>query len=457
MDMLIRIAGSRVWAAMLLFIAMLAVSFAFAFLWERHWDSVEQQRLFEEQRRARIAELRRLAELEPEPEKDILDRTIRFERDGSPRILITRYRSNVNFSPVLTTLDGTPVPMKPEDDWLRLLGREFTRIGWEYGPDSPAKYGRRAPPKWYRSFRWGWKLEGNYFYMTDRGWIAHYDQTSRLPDLYLSPSGMRDSPPAPDDRFGKAVWSWLGDDHRAIVDEGRVYILQDKAPRHSHLVHTARTQKLGVTRFYRKSAGRKSVTYFLVVDGNDIIIINNKYVTLATITLPEGFLSWDFDLTFVNEDDSGPYIVWRDAYSEQPGRAYIFDGQGKQTATYQWPDWEEQKPYVSAPIPEKTGWSFGRKTAVGGLLVISLLSAGFIFSHARRHYLTRVEIVAWTAFVIATGLAGLVAYFAMRDFSLLVNCSSCEGRRPVDRIACPRCGSDFDRGELIGIEIIDPV
>jgi hypothetical protein len=89
------------------------------------------------------------------------------------------------------------------------------------------------------------------------------------------------------------------------------------------------------------------------------------------------------------------------------------------------------------------------------ILSLSALCAVAAWVLGRRAHRSARSLLAWTAFVFAFNLAGLLVFRLVADWPTLVPCPACRRRRPVARDACPACGQTWEAPAATGIEIMD--
>jgi len=88
------------------------------------------------------------------------------------------------------------------------------------------------------------------------------------------------------------------------------------------------------------------------------------------------------------------------------------------------------------------------------LLTITLLSAvlaWYCFRRHRRYYQPYSGV--WFAFILLTGLPGLVGYLFHRRWPVLEKCPACGHVVPRDRETCAKCGAAFPPPALKGSEV----
>jgi len=102
------------------------------------------------------------------------------------------------------------------------------------------------------------------------------------------------------------------------------------------------------------------------------------------------------------------------------------------------------------------GWTHTRELLVW-ILGLSGLFALIAFFQARKAHFAGRSVLAWTAFVFAFNLAGLIVFRLVADWPRQTTCPHCRKPRPIDRSHCPSCNSGWEPAETRGTEIIDTV
>ncbi len=75
----------------------------------------------------------------------------------------------------------------------------------------------------------------------------------------------------------------------------------------------------------------------------------------------------------------------------------------------------------------------------------------------RRYRLAAGASVAWTLFMLAFGLPGVLTFFCAQEFPRREACSNCGKPRAVDREQCEHCAAGFPPPAKVGIEIFEPL
>jgi hypothetical protein len=86
--------------------------------------------------------------------------------------------------------------------------------------------------------------------------------------------------------------------------------------------------------------------------------------------------------------------------------------------------------------------------------VISIPLAMMCYRHHRRY--GRVAAVAWSVYVLMTGVPGAIGYWLHRRWPPAVRCPRCELPSPCDREECLYCAAEFPLPTANGTEILQP-
>jgi hypothetical protein len=65
--------------------------------------------------------------------------------------------------------------------------------------------------------------------------------------------------------------------------------------------------------------------------------------------------------------------------------------------------------------------------------------------------------VVWAAFILFSGIPGLLAFVAVQEWPFREPCPQCRKLRTVDRNTCAHCGAEFAPPEKNGTEIFEPL
>ena len=96
------------------------------------------------------------------------------------------------------------------------------------------------------------------------------------------------------------------------------------------------------------------------------------------------------------------------------------------------------------------------------IILISFATAALIcvpigWWFALRYKFSRATRFGWAAFLLLSGVPGLLAFLSVHDWPARVPCPNCKKPRAVDLDQCPHCGSEFPAPEKTGIEIFEPL
>ena len=266
-----------------------------------------------------------------------------IEKDGTPRIHVRRSDSDVV---EITELNGTPVASVTKPEPSKRVMKRAAEFYWREAADKDTGYARPG----YRKFRWGSTLYDGYFFLKDVGWIVHYDGKTRLPDFYVSPSGVHDSPPGPDDRFREGpglryLAKVEGKARKGVSTRERFFAFCEEAPHRMEVIYTARAKRFKVTNLRRRRkkdpasefSEYDNVYMFAILDGNNIVTMDHRGNVETTVTVPEGILRSGHVFLW-NDEDVGPLVVWPPAGDGEPNRVLVFDRDGNQIAEHEWTD-----------------------------------------------------------------------------------------------------------------------
>ena len=95
--------------------------------------------------------------------------------------------------------------------------------------------------------------------------------------------------------------------------------------------------------------------------------------------------------------------------------------------------------------------------AIGANAVAAMWCICVVLWACRRYAISRPLFFAWTALVLLTGLAGLLAFLSIYDWPARENCAACKRKRVVTRDTCEHCGAPFPPPPRDGTEIFDTV
>lgn len=89
--------------------------------------------------------------------------------------------------------------------------------------------------------------------------------------------------------------------------------------------------------------------------------------------------------------------------------------------------------------------------------VSALLCVPIGWSLSRRYNFSNPSRFGWAAFLLLSGLPGLLAFISVHDWPARLSCPNCKKPRPVDLDQCQHCGAEFPLPEKTGIEIFEPL
>jgi hypothetical protein len=90
-----------------------------------------------------------------------------------------------------------------------------------------------------------------------------------------------------------------------------------------------------------------------------------------------------------------------------------------------------------------------------GLLAAILICVPLGGVICRRYSFSFKSIVAWTGFLLFTGIPGLLAFLSAHEWPARESCPQCGRKRIVDRERCEHCGAAFPPPDRLGIEIFE--
>ena len=95
-------------------------------------------------------------------------------------------------------------------------------------------------------------------------------------------------------------------------------------------------------------------------------------------------------------------------------------------------------------------------------ILISVATAVFICMPiglwlGRRYNFTNPTLFGWLAFLLLSGLPGLLAFLSVHEWPARVSCPKCGKLRAVDLDPCQHCGAQFPPPDKTGIEIFEPL
>jgi hypothetical protein len=101
-----------------------------------------------------------------------------------------------------------------------------------------------------------------------------------------------------------------------------------------------------------------------------------------------------------------------------------------------------------------TQWQ-GRVETSERVLLYSLVFALIALAWARSAGMSWPRVWAWTIFVLAFNLVGLITFRLVADWPVRVPCPECRRKRPIEENKCPHCGAGWPLPAARGIEIFD--
>ena len=377
---------------------------------------------------------------------------VAVEKDGTPRFVGYDFQRELAF---VYELDRRLVARVPLRDW------EGKIIPW----------GMLAYPKTYYTFFHFFNYNSRYrsdwryyrglgmsdlpiYYLPSERYIVKYDPETRLPDYYISPSGLSPQLPSARDRFQqlRILWGKQEEDF-FLFFHGQVHRLVLKARRMKEIYRaragTLRVKVLRESKEKKTKEGERIVThrYFVwVLDGSDLLLMDIDGTVRARLQIPTQMVSRR--TINVGLGDNDLMAVWngrnfRRAEKDQSGQVLVFDKDGARIATHRWE--------LSG---QRGGPSVGEIIAVA---VFWLLALGLYLWHARKHALPKKALIGWGVLVLILGPPGLAVYFGVREFPPRIPCAFCAKKFPSDRDACPWCHAAVQPPARTGIEIIEPL
>jgi ABC-type transport system involved in multi-copper enzyme maturation permease subunit len=142
------------------------------------------------------------------------------------------------------------------------------------------------------------------------------------------------------------------------------------------------------------------------------------------------------------------------------------------TATLAALPWEEQRfnvrdkavvttvsPVVLVALPLLQGegirgitWIFMRRS-----LIVAVFCIPVVWWLGHRYRFGWGARIAWSLFMLLTGIPGLLAFFSVQEWPARERCPKCQKLRVVEREQCEHCGAAFSPPDKIGTEIFEPL
>jgi len=107
-------------------------------------------------------------------------------------------------------------------------------------------------------------------------------------------------------------------------------------------------------------------------------------------------------------------------------------------------------------LDEALGHMWGQTLDIAiRISVVSLLLGAIALVWARLAHFSWEQALAWTAFVLAFNIAGLITFRLVADWAVRVPCPQCGRKRPVEENVCPHCQATWPTPVTRGTEIFE--
>ena len=338
------------------------------------------------------------------------------------------------------------------------------------------------------------RMEQWFYLYQQRIWVS-YSPTSKLPVARLGRAGFEplSAPPEPLDEETRYD---VNDDHLILYDQDHATFHSLSQRRRFELALASPGPIYGTNTAYA-SVGNRNVSVFGVALADRLAVYDEHGALAATLPYHQNVDRWGAVSLGMRGDKDRFYLHYAPSlwlpeevragmptyYEEMNAKGELLRSDTVPPAPPYWwsRSWSDyvahrvQSPafFFGGMIYQKVGAQLGSKRLADQLdrrfghdrdltreltIVLLLLStclAGGAWFWSRRAGFSVRRALAWSIFVFAGGLAGLIVFRAAADWPLFVSCPNCRQPRPTGGEQCPRCGAGWPSAPALGIEIFD--